>query len=94
MIYEEKIKIYILGLLFCNMVYISYFFIYGGLKYKILFLLVFVDNYKEREVICIYFYLLGIIFLIIFLDYELIKVYSLIVRVIDVLLGSYGEIKF
>lgn len=76
------------------MVYILYVFIYRGLKYKILFLLVFVDNYKEREVICIYFYLLGIIFLIIFLDYELIKVYSLIVRVIDVLLGLYGEIKF
>lgn len=44
MIYEEKIKIYILGLLFCNMVYILYVFIYGGLKYKILFLLVFVDK--------------------------------------------------
>lgn len=93
MIYEEKIKIYIPGLSFCNMVYIPYVFIHGGLKYKILPPLVSADNHKEREVTCTHFYSPGIISLTTPLDYESTKVYSLTVRATDVLSGSYGETK-
>lgn len=48
MIYEEKIKIYIPGLSFCNMVYIPYVFIHGGLKYKILPPLVSADKSQGK----------------------------------------------